>query len=112
MTSLTRRYRFLTFLCALIQMGLPGALGVVDAMSASEGRDSRSHIEETTGKQCHGSHSTECLVCRLLATGATGADPAPAIVTMAGDSELTPASASNPRSIRHRTFQSRAPPTS
>lgn len=110
MILLSRRYRFLTFLFALAQLALPGALGVIDAMSAGDGRSTAAHIEETTRQQCRAPHSDECIICRHLSTGATRSNPAPGILPQ--NARMQPAASTDvqPRSVSHRGFHSRAPP--
>src|SRR5215210_2135033 len=66
MIRLYRRLRLLTYLVALVQLALPGVLGVVHAMSAAERRGSVAHIEESTRRDCPILHSDDCTVCRVL----------------------------------------------
>jgi hypothetical protein len=110
MILLSRRSRFLTILCALVQVVLPGALGVADALSSSDGRASTGHIEDARGQQCRAPHTDECIICRHLSTGATRSDPALGSVPQIARPLPPAAVEADPRSVAHRGFCSRAPP--
>jgi hypothetical protein len=110
MILFTRPSRFLTILCASVQLALPAALGVIDARSAWDGRNTLTHIEEPGGQQCHARHGDECILCRYLATGAARDEPAPGLVPpIAGVQPRLSAEAATPSAWR-RGFHSRAPP--
>ena len=110
MMLLTRRSKCLTILCALVQLVLPGALGVIDAVSAWEARGSVAHIEETAGLQCRAPHSDECIICRVLSSSATASTPSAGLIPRIACTRPTTSAAADPRSVSHRGFRSRAPP--
>jgi len=110
MILLSRRSRFLALLFALAQLALPGALGVIDAMSAEDGRGAVAHIEETTRAQCRAPHTDECVICRHLSTSATRSTSAPCLLPQTAPLQPVTAAELGPRSVSHRGFQSRAPP--
>ncbi len=111
MIRLYRRLRPLTYFFAFLQLALPGALGVVHAMSAADQRGVAPHVEETTGLNCPTLHGDDCTICRVLSTGATKVDPAPSLVANAAHQQLLVASEPTvPQPAWHRGFNSRAPP--
>lgn len=105
-----RRSRFAIFLFALLQLALPGALGVVDALSAADTRGSAAHVEETSSQQCRAPHTDECIICRHLSMGATRSDPAPVLLSLAGRAAPATSAGADPRSVSHTGLRSRAPP--
>ena len=110
MIRLYRRFRPLTYLFALVQLLLPGALGVVHAMSARDQHGSPSHIEATTGRDCAVLHGDDCSICRVLSTGVAGSDHAPSLPTHAARSQTVAIAAAAPQSDWRQGFNSRAPP--
>jgi hypothetical protein len=110
MSLLSRQSRFLTVLCAFVQLALPGTLGVLDAMSARDGRGSVAHIEDTSSKQCRTPHSDDCAVCRYLSIGATKSESAPSVVPHVDRIEPRVFAEADPCSVSHGVFRSRAPP--
>ena len=110
MILLYRRLRPLTYFFALVQLALPGALGVVHASSAAGQRGAASHIEETTGRDCPTLHGDDCTICRVLSTGATKSDPAPRLLAEAAHHQQVASEATDPQASWHRGFNSRAPP--
>ena len=110
MTVPSRRSRLAIFLFALVQLALPGALGIIDALSAGDGRGSAAHIEETSRQQCRAPHTDECIICRHLSTGATKSDPAPGLFSRTVRLESATSAEVDPRSVSHQGFHSRAPP--
>lgn len=105
-----RQSRLLTLFCALLQLALPGALGVLDAIIARNARHTVVHIEETTGQQCRPPHPDECIICQYLSTGAIKTDPAPVPLPQIAATEPRPFPQVLPRSVAHSGFRSRAPP--
>ena len=110
MIRLYRRLRPLTYFLALVQLLLPGALGVVHAMSARDQHGSPSHIEETTGRNCPVLHGDDCTICRVLSAGVTKGDHAPSLRTHAAHRQTVTIAAAAPQSDWRRGFNSRAPP--
>ena len=110
MISLLRRLRPLTYFFALVQLALPGALGVAHAISAHDQHGSPAHIEENSGPRCVALHSDECAVCRHLSTGATKSELAATLLPEVADHATTSPVASVPSSHWPRGFNSRAPP--
>lgn len=110
MIRLYRRLRPLTYFLALVQLLLPGALGVVHAMSSRGHQGSPSHIEETTGRDCAVLHGDDCSICRVLSTGVTKSDHAPSLRTQVAHSQTVAIAAAAPHSDWRRGFNSRAPP--
>lgn len=110
MTLLARRSRLLTFLVALVQLSLPGALEVIDATRARNGIDAVAHVEEAAGRQCPPAHSDECVICQYLSMGATRPDPAPGVLPSGACARPAVPAEAYPHSIAHRGLHSRAPP--
>ena len=110
MILLYRRLRPLTYFFALVQLLLPGALGVVHAMSARDQHGSPSHIEETTGRNCPVLHGDDCSTCRVLSTGASKNANAPGLRTHAAHLPPVAVAEAAPQSGWRRGFSSRAPP--
>lgn len=108
MILIPHRPQLLTLIFALVQLALPGALGVIDAMSAGDGRGS-AHVEETTGQQCRAPHTDDCTICRHLSAGAKSA-PAAVLLPHTSSIAAAPSAEAGPRSAAHRTVHSRAPP--
>ena len=106
----SRHSRLAIFLFALVQLALPGALGIVDALSNTDARGSAAHIEETTSKQCRAPHTDECIICRHLSTGATKSDPAPCVFAETVRVERATSVQADPRSVTPQGLHSRAPP--
>ena len=102
--------RFLSLLCALVQLALPGALGVLDAITVRNAQHTVAHIEETTGQQCRPPHADDCFICRYLSTGAMASDAAPVLPALILPTQLAAAAPAAPRSVWRRGFDSRAPP--
>lgn len=112
MILLSHQARFLTFLFALVQLTLPGALGVIDAMSAGDGRGSAAHVEETSRQQCRAPHTDECIICRHLSAGATRSTSAHGLLRPIAVMRPATSAEAGPRSVSHRGLHSRAPPES
>ncbi len=110
MIRLYRRLRPLTYFFALLQLALPGALGVVHAMSTAEQRSTVAHVEETTGRDCQIVHGDECTICRVLSTGAVRSNPAPTLFAHTAHQQPLASEATDPHSSWQRGFNSRAPP--
>jgi hypothetical protein len=102
--------RFVSLLCALVQLALPGALGVIDAITVRDAQHTVAHIEETTGQQCRPPHADDCFICRYLSTGAMASDAAPALSPSIVPTQPVAAAPAAPRSVWRRGFDSRAPP--
>ena len=102
--------RSVSLLCALVQLALPGVLGVVDAITVRDAQHTVAHIEETTGQQCRPPHADDCFICRYLSTGAMASDAAPVLSLSIVPTQLVAASPPAPRSVWRRGFDSRAPP--
>jgi hypothetical protein len=105
-----RQSRFLTLSCLLVQLVLPGALGVIDAIRAEEGRGPPIHIEEKSGPQCQPSHTDECLICRYLSMGFTKPSAAPVLGAQISRSQPAVSSEASPPSGSRLGFYSRGPP--
>jgi hypothetical protein len=72
MALLSRSARFLTLLFALLQLTLPGALSVADAVRAVNGRAAVSHVEDRSHSGCPAPHTDACDLCRYLSGAAAG----------------------------------------
>jgi hypothetical protein len=105
-----RQSRFLTLSCLLVQLVLPGALGVIDAIRAEEGRGPPIHIEEKGGPQCQPSHTDECLICRYLSMGFTKPNAAPVLVAPISRPQSAVRSDAAPPSASRQGFHCRGPP--
>jgi hypothetical protein len=110
MSLLFRPSRLLTLCVALLQLALRGPFGVLDAMRATDGRDTAAHVEATSGPQCHAPHSDECIICRHLLTGATRGEPEPMLGLQLGCMGAAVSVETDLRSVSQRGFHSRAPP--
>src|SRR3954471_15364529 len=110
MSSRTRGSRYLIVLCAFVQFILPGPLGILDAISAENARDTVAHVEETGSRQCQPPHCAECIICRHLSTGFTRSEPVPSVDRQIARAELLASAELNLRSVSRRGFQPRAPP--
>jgi hypothetical protein len=110
MIRLYRRLRPLTLFFALLQLALPGAIGVVHAISVSGQRGAVAHVEESTGVACPTLDGDDCSICRVLSSGATKSEPAPALAVHAALHQQVASDAIDPQSSWHRGFNSRAPP--
>src|SRR5215210_5240041 len=101
MKLLSRRSRILTVAFALAQLALPGALRVVDAMTAGDGRTAVSHVEESSGLQCRAPHTDDCILCRHLSTSATRSSNAGIAAPLLTADAPTIAAIATPRSASH-----------
>lgn len=112
MRLVPRPSRFLTVLLALVQLALPGALGVVHAMGVRAAGPTVVHVEAKSGPHCQPPHGDECVVCRHLSTGATKVDSlsslVPELVRESSATRVEPA----PHAATGHRLQSRAPPVS
>ncbi len=105
----SRQSRLLAFLFALLQLALPGALSVFDAVTARQEPGTTTHIEDTSGQHCRSPHNDECIICRHLLTGATS-NPAPLLLPRTARMRPAPSADVDPRNASHRSVHSRAPP--
>jgi hypothetical protein len=112
MSLMSRPSRLLTLCVALLQLALRGPFGVLDAMRATDGRDSAAHVEATSGPQCHAPHSDECIICRHLLTGATRSEAGAVLAPQLGCMDASSSVETDWRSVLQRGFHSRAPPVS
>jgi hypothetical protein len=67
----SRVTRLYWFFAALLQLTLPAFASVADARAEAESRGARVHIEATGTTSCPRIHPEDCVVCRVLASGAT-----------------------------------------
>lgn len=108
MVFLSRSSRFLTFLFALLQLSLPGALGVIDAMAS---RTTAAHAEDQSHRGCPTTHTDACVVCRYLSGAAAEArSETPVLVAAAVLAQPLAADGWAPRSAGNVARHSRAPP--
>ena len=110
MLRFARRLRGLTILFAALQLVLPAALGVADAISARDGNQSIAHIEGSSGSLCQRPHADDCKVCAHLATRILPPPTAPAIVGSATAEGRVVQVTIDARSVTQRQSQPRAPP--
>ena len=57
-------------LAAVLQLLVPAFATVADARAETESRGARAHIEAHGTSACPRAHEADCIVCRLLASGA------------------------------------------
>jgi hypothetical protein len=77
MNSRTRRFRFGWLIAALFQLFLPTFASVADARAEAQSirYASHGHVEATGATGCPQVHPADCVVCRVLATGARVSRP-------------------------------------
>ena len=72
MIRLSRHYRVLALVWAVLQFALPSAVTLVDATSAvRSGSDAVAHVEGSSSKSCRPPHSAECGLCRYVSAHVT-----------------------------------------
>lgn len=106
-----RSARALTFLFALLQLTLPGALRVIDALNAGKAGVVTAHVEDGRSQSCQAPHTDECVVCQYLSTDATV--PPPPFAFVLDECQALPPSTSlqsDSGADAHPLFRSRAPP--
>ena len=110
MLIFARRLRGLTILFAALQLSLPAALGLADAISARDGNQSIAHIEGSSGSLCQRPHADDCIVCAHIATRALPPAAASAIVGSGTAEDRVVQVAFDARAVAQRQSQPRAPP--
>jgi hypothetical protein len=110
MLPLARRCRGLTILLAALQLSLPAALGLADAISAQNGKQSTAHVEASSGSLCQRPHADDCITCAHLATSTLPAQPAHAGISCANAEAHIGQIVIDARSAARRLSQPRAPP--
>ncbi|MEP7001525.1 MAG: hypothetical protein ABI969_13655 [bacterium] len=87
----TNLSRFGWVFAALLQLALPAFATVADARAEAESRGASAHVESHGTPGCPRVHPADCVVCRVLASGAAPSN-APAIhVAIARAIEAEPA---------------------
>ena len=78
MNRLSRQYRVLALVWAVLQFALPSVVTLVDAISTGRSAaEAVAHVEESSSTRCQPPHSAECALCRYVsATVATDASMA------------------------------------
>ncbi|MGQ0646384.1 MAG: hypothetical protein ACT4P7_02365 [Gemmatimonadaceae bacterium] len=97
-------------LFAVLQLSLPAALGVGDALAADNGKGNASHVEATSGTQCRPVHTADCTVCVRLATKGLASAVAPGLGAQPARGHPAATLAVDTRSISRQAARSRAPP--
>ncbi len=110
MLTFARRLRGMTILFAALQLSLPAALGLADAISARDGNQSIAHIEGSSGSLCQRPHADDCIVCAHLATRILPPATASTVVGSAMAEDRIVQVAIDARSVAQRQSQPRAPP--
>jgi hypothetical protein len=110
MLPFSRRFRGLTILFAALQLCLPAALGVADAISARNGSENKAHVESSSGSLCKRPHADDCITCAHIATNALPAEPEGVVVASARAEDRAGQVAIDARSAARRQSQPRAPP--
>jgi hypothetical protein len=70
MVSRTSFSRFGWYLAALLQLALPAFATVADARAEAESHGAVAHVESHGSARCPRVHPADCVVCRVLASGA------------------------------------------
>ena len=67
MNRLSRQYRVLALVWAVLQFALPSVVTLVDAISTGRSTaEAVAHVEESSSKSCQPPHSAECGLCRYV----------------------------------------------
>lgn len=109
-----RCFRLGLVLTVVFQLLLPTFASVADARAeAAAERGAFAHVEEHSSSHCVPVHAADCVICRVIASGATmgHAPDAPAAVVRLISAALPRDAYHAPRTAAHRDPSQRAPPT-
>ena len=112
MLRFRRAYRWIALWAAVLQVSLPAALSVADAIVQREdGQASVVHIEDHSHKNCRPGHPDNCVLCQTLRHCTAPAPRDAAVLQAAGRAARAPGAVSrHPLRVPYRTPHSRGPP--
>jgi hypothetical protein len=91
MVNRTTLSRLGWYLAALLQLALPAFATVADARAEAESRGATAHVESHGSAKCPRVHPADCVVCRVLASGAAPSSAQALHVPIARAIEAEPA---------------------
>jgi hypothetical protein len=83
--------RFCWYLATVLQLALPAFATVADARAEAESHGASAHVESHGSARCPRVHPADCVVCRVLASGAAPSSATAMPVAIARAIEAEPA---------------------